>query len=71
MDVRWIDQATGDECDVGSMSLVGSVDGAAPVCPVDVILKHSDTPDVVLTHNYRHTQPKESQYYNIHEQSIK
>ena len=64
-----------DEVDlVGSLSLGGSVDGTTGPAfyPVDVILKHSDTLDVLdaLTHNYRHTQPKESQYYNIHEHSI-
>ena len=48
-----------NECGlVCSISLVSSVDGAGlPGCPVDVILKHSNTPDVVLTHNYRHTKP--------------
>ena len=79
VEVRWIVQV-GDESDlVGSLSLVGSVDGAGvcvtvvgpPLYPVDVILKQSNSPDVVLlTHNYRHTKPKESQYYKMHEQSI-
>ena len=46
-----------EECGlVCSMSLVSSVDGAGG-CPVDVILRHSDGPDVVLTHNYRHIKP--------------
>ena len=77
VEVRWIEQV-GDETDlVGSLSLVGSVDGACvtvglPLYPVDVILKQSNSPDVVdvLTHNYRHTKPKESQYHKMHEQSI-
>ena len=58
VDVIWIDQVA-DETDlVGSLSLVGSVDGfGLPVCPVDVILKQSNTPDVVLTHNCRSTKP--------------
>ena len=58
VDVKWIVQF--DECDlVCSMSLVSSVDGAITpvVYHVDVILKHSDSPDAVLTHNYRHTKP--------------
>ena len=60
MEVRWIDQVA-DECElVGSLSLVGSVDGSSglPDCPVDVILKQSDIIDVVLTHNYGHTKPR-------------
>ena len=59
VEVIWIVQVT-DECDlVGSLSLVGSVDGSGlPVCPVDVILKHSNGIDVVLTHNYRRTKPQ-------------
>ena len=57
VDVKWKDQVV-DECGlVVALSLVGSVDGTGPVCPVDVILKHSDTSDVVLTHNYRHKTP--------------
>ena len=58
-DVRRFVQVADDCGLVGSMSLVGSVDGfALPVCPVDVILKHSNIVDVVLTHNYRHTKPQ-------------
>ena len=78
MEVILIGQASDESGLVGSLSLVGSVDGAGhtslgvPVYPVDVILKQSNRPDEadVLTHNYRHTKPKESQYYKIHEQSI-
>ena len=58
VEVKWKDQVA-DECLFGSLSLVGSVDGSGLyVCPVDVILKHSNRPDVVLTHNYRHTGQK-------------
>ena len=70
-EVIWIVQVADDCGLVGSMSLVGSVDGSTdPVCPVDVILKHSDTIDVVLTHNYGNTKPKEYQYYKINQLSI-
>ena len=71
-EVTWIVQVADDCGLVGSMSLVGSVDGSffLPVCPVDVILKHSDTSDVVLTHNYGNTKPKEYQYYKINQLSI-
>ena len=43
VEVRWSVQV-GDESDlVGSLSLVGSVDGSGPrVCPVDVILIQSN-----------------------------
>ena len=59
VDVIWINQVADDCGLVDTMSLVGSVDGAGlHVCPVDVILKHSNRPDVVLTHNYRHTGQK-------------
>ena len=59
VEVTWIDQAAVESDLVGSLSLVGSVDGSGlPVCPVDVILKHSNIIDVVLTHNYRHTKPQ-------------
>ena len=60
VDVIWYVQVTDESGLVGSLSLVGSVDGSGLcVYPVDVILKHSNSPDhVVLTHNYRHTKPK-------------
>ena len=60
VEVIWIVQVSDDCGLVGSISLVGSVDGGTelPLCPVDVILKHSDRSDVVLTHNYGHTKPK-------------
>ena len=73
VDVKWFDQVADESDLVGSLSLVGSVDGttgpAGLLYPVDVILKHSNRPDVVdvLTHNYRHTKPKDSQYYKMHE----
>ena len=69
VDVTWTEQL-GDDCGlVGSISLVGSVDGTVtpacpPVCPVHVILKQSQSPDVVLTHNYGH---KHIQYYTINQ----
>ena len=57
MDVLWSEQVC-DDCDlVGSLSLVGSVDRSGPaiICPVDVILKLSQSlDDVVVTHNYGH-----------------
>ena len=59
VDVPWINQFADDCGLVDTMSLVGSINGSGhEVCPVDVILKHSNKVDVVLTHNYRHTGQK-------------
>ena len=60
VEVIWFVQVADEFDRIGSMSLVGSVDGASvpPFYPVDVILKQSNTTDVVdvLSH-YRHTEP--------------
>ena len=55
VDVLWTEQLGGDCGLVGSISLVGSVDGSGlPVYPVHVTPKQSQSHDVVLTHNYGH-----------------
>ena len=61
VDVPWIDQVTDEPGLVGALSLVSSVDGVGlQLCPVDVILKHSDTDDVrdATLNHYRHTKPR-------------
>ena len=65
VEVPWNVQVADESGLVGSLSLVSSGDGAgAPqVCPVDVLLKQSNTRDHDLTQNYRHTKPKVSECF--------
>ena len=56
LNAQWIVQIADESGHLGSLSLLGSVNvSVLLVCPVDVILKHSDTVDEgdSLTQNYR------------------